>query len=304
MRGRVLACFAILLPLSASPVLAQGPYTKELRKTVALEPGGRLALDTYKGSVRLLSWDKNQVEIVARIEPGQNVSADYAKRSVEATEVDVWGSGTYVSIRSDYEGVPCEEGSWFGSCSKTLPYIRYEIHAPRKLSVHLKDHKSENTLDGFEGRMELETYKGTLTARNLAGDVRLETYKGFIEARGVAGDLRLDTYKGRITLSEIQGRVQAESYRGELSLGFVKLTGDSRLETYRGNITLRVPGSQGFDLRVEVGSRAYLQSDFEITPRTFGRYRDSRQRIDASVNGGGPVLRLQSTRGEIRLKRN
>ncbi|MFQ5631253.1 MAG: hypothetical protein ACE5I1_20975 [bacterium] len=99
--------FLIFATLVFSTALFANPQdVREFRKTVDLKSGGRLNLDTYKGSVKLEAWDKEQVEIFARIEAGDNVSSRYAEESVEATRVDVYGSGNSVTIRSDYDDVP------------------------------------------------------------------------------------------------------------------------------------------------------------------------------------------------------
>ena len=97
----IFATFIFSAALFANP-----EDVKEFRKTVDLKSNGRLNLDTYKGSVKLEAWDKEQVEIFARIEPGDNVSSRYAEESVEATRLDVYGSGNSVTIRSDYDDVP------------------------------------------------------------------------------------------------------------------------------------------------------------------------------------------------------
>lgn len=44
-----------------------------------------------------------------RIEPPQNVSADYAQRAVEATRIEVSGGGQSVRIEPDYSDVPYRE---------------------------------------------------------------------------------------------------------------------------------------------------------------------------------------------------
>lgn len=278
MRGRVCA-LAVATMLLSSAVLAQSTHRKEFKRTVALEPGGYLTLEAYKGSIRLSSWEQNQVEITAEIEPAEDTSEKYARRSVEATEVDVWGSGRSVTIRSDYDAVPCEERFPWPACSKKLPYIRYAIRAPRTLNLRIKDHKSEIDVTDLEGRLELETYKGTLRAQGLTGDVRLETYKG--TARGVG----------------LRGRLRAETYKGEMSLA-ATLEDRSQLETYKGTIELQLPASQRLSVRGEIGRRADFVSDFEIAMRARGG-----DRMEGTINGGGPELEVNSQRGTIRLRR-
>src|SRR5215210_1185764 len=96
------------------------PYQgKEFKRTVEFEQGGDFTLKTDKGSVVLLSWDQNRVEIQAKIDPPREVSADYGRRAVEGAQIDVAGGGRSLSVRSNFDGVPYKEG--FDKGSKTLP---------------------------------------------------------------------------------------------------------------------------------------------------------------------------------------
>ena len=302
-RSLAIVGMALLLVLAAA---AQGGSDKEFKQTVDLAAGGRLTLETFKGSIELTSWDQNKVEIVARIEPGDDVSSEYAQRSVEATEIDVWSSGRSLSIRSDYEAVPCEQDvdkGWHIGCSKTLPYVHYQIKAPRNLSIRLEDHKSEIDISGFDGDLDLDTHKGTVKLADLTGEIRLDTHKGRVEASGLSGDIRLNTHRGRMRLAGLRGRVRVETHRGEISIDALEIDGSSRLETHRGHIVLSLPESQGFDVRGEIGRRADFDSDFDITLRTSGRRDRNRDRIEGTINGGGPEIYVNTYRGEIRLRR-
>lgn len=278
----ILATLVLALALPA-PALADD--AKQFSRTVDLKSGGRLTLKTYKGSIRLTPWDREQVKIVARIEPGNDVSRRYAQESVEATRIRVRGSGNSVRIESDYDDVPCKHGfSFLGiintGCSKTLPYVHYEIRAPRRLTLWLKDYKSEIALRGFDGDLELETYKGTVEAENLSGEFRLDTYKGAARLDGLRGALNIETYKGdvRIRSAEVNGR--------------------SRIETYKGTVSLSVPDSQKLTIRADIGRRGDFHSDFALTTRAWNR-----KRLEGTINGGGPVLSLETYKGEIRLRR-
>lgn len=277
--------FIILLLALTLPGLAQADDQKDFNQTVALNPGGRLTLKTYKGSIKLIPWNNARVEIVAKIVPGDDVSYEYAERSVEATRIEVRGSGSSVYIESDYDDVPCQRRTWrslvfSAGCSKNLPYVHYEIRAPRELDLRVEDYKSDIELKGFEGRLSVKTYKGTVEADTLSGDLRIETYKGYARIDGVRGSLDIETYKGdvRIDSARIEDR--------------------SRLQTYKGNITLSLSESQRLDIRVGLGRRADFYSDFPLTMPMRSRGWNN---IEGEINGGGPLLSIESYKGEIRL---
>lgn len=275
---------ALILAMALTGV-ALSAQEKPFNQTLDLKAGGRLSMKTYKGSIEITPWDRPQIEIVARIVPGDDVSDRYAERSVEATRIEVRGSGSSVYIESEYEAVPCRRGrSFLGifntGCSKVLPFVHYKIRAPRKLDFRLDDYKSEIVLTELEGRIEIETYKGKLDAGRLTGDIRL------------------DTYKGTARLEEISGSIDIETYKGEVRIDAAQLNERSRIETYKGRVSITLPEAQQLDIRASLGRRADFDSDFPLTLRTWNR-----NEVRGEINGGGPLLSIETYKGEIRLRK-
>lgn len=258
---------------------ASASETKEFREKVELNSGGKLTIEAHKGSIRVKTWDKNLVDIVAIIEAPDDVSPSYATRSVEATEIEVVGRGSSVSIRSNYDDVPSRD-SWFGGHSKTLPYVHYTITAPKKLRLRIDDHKSKIELSNIDGRIDVETHKGSLEAHNLSGKIYLDTHKGDFHLSGVDGSIEANTHKGEIQLEKVQ------------------ITDDCKFETHKGTIALQLPASAAFELVADVGRKGRLRSDFDL-PRS--RWHDEDEHIRAAVNGGGPEIYFRTHKGMLRL---
>ncbi len=275
----------LLTKAFASP--HSGRDVKEFEKTVDLANDGRLRLDTFKGSIKISAWNREEVQIYAKIEADESVSRDYAEESVEATEVRVRESGSSVSIKSDYDDVPSESSLFGFGQSKVLPYVHYEIRAPKNIRLTVDDYKSEIRLDGFDGRIYVESYKGTLDAEQMSGE------------------LEIDTYKGEFSVADFRGSIEAKTYKGEIIVDLLELDGRSRLETSKGYIRINAPSSLRADLVAELGKRADFRSDFDIPrSRSSRRWRDDdEQDFQASINGGGPELYLKSTKGTIRLSK-
>jgi len=279
MSCRIGVALAVLF-LGSTAALADDERTVE--RSVDLTSGGRLRIETYKGSIRLSAWDQDKVQVVARVEPGDDVDPDYAEDSVEATRVEIRGDGDSVRIESDYSEVPCKR-SWallsFG-CSKTLPYVHYEIRAPRRLTLRIKDHKSDIRMTGLEG------------------DLNVDTYKGDVEGDDLSGELDIETYKGTVHLKDVSGRLKIETYKGDVSADVKELTGRSSAETYKGKLALSFSDAQGLSLLAHLGRRADFHSDFDL-----GRERQGRRSLEGEINGGGPRLSIESHKGDIRIYR-
>src|SRR5262245_10699721 len=114
----VISFLAVTQIVSTVASYSEPFQSKEFRKTVELQSGAEFRLETDKGSVRLTSWDKNSVEIFARIDPPENESEDYQRRAVEGARIEVLGGGNSLTVRSNFEEVPYKDNV-LGSLSRS-----------------------------------------------------------------------------------------------------------------------------------------------------------------------------------------
>jgi hypothetical protein len=263
--------------LVATPAAAQ---SKSFERTVPLTPGGVLALDAMKGSVKLSSWDRPEVEIRARVEADRpSWGSDQERRAaVEATTVDVEATSTGVRVRSNYAAVAGSRG-WFGE-SVGLPKIHYEIRAPRQLDLRLDVDRSPLDLTGFDGRVDLDADRSVVTAADLSGALRLSIDRG-----------------GMSTFRNFRGSLIVDADRTDLRLDLVHLDAESRIEVNRGDFDVALAERQGVALEAQLSRRA----DFE-SARAIQSKRRSRRGISGAINGGGPRLVILADRGRVRLR--
>lgn len=266
----VLACLVV-----ATPVAAQ---SKQFDKTVPLPSGGYLALHATRGSVKLTSWDRNEVEIRARIQAAPRVDADYARESVDATTVDVTSGARDVRIRSNYDKVP-STSSWFSGW-KDVPEIHYDIRAPRKLEIRLDIDRSDTAMRGFDGRVDIVADRSELNLVDVAGRITLEVDRGESSR-----------------LENVRGSLRIDADRTDFDIELTRLDDRSSIETDRGNVRIEVPQSQGLTIDADLTRR----SDFDADNLTLQKRHGDARRFTADVNGGGPTLTVEADRGRIRL---
>ena len=231
MKIKTAACLGALLLLAQAGLAAD---SKEFRKVVPLDGGGRLRIDTYKGTIEVRTWNEPRVEIHARIEAdpdGQDPAAQ-----VERTDIRVTGSDRSVEIESDYSRL--KERGLFGifSTSITLPYVHYRISMPATARLAIDDYKSDTKIYGLRADLALETYKGTVVIENLDGGAEIETYKGDVEVQFARFDR-------------------------------------SSFETYKGDIEITLPASAGFTIEGEMSRRGKVDSEFEMRTHVLGEER-------------------------------
>jgi Putative adhesin len=162
---------------------------KEFHQTFPMGHDGHVHIDTFKGEVRVTSWDQPSVEVNARIEP--DGASTHELEAVDKTEIRVDSSSGSLHIKSDYKMVRQHNNT-------NLPFVRYEIKMPRTARLEIKDYKSEIEVSDLTAPVEIETYKGDTRVRNLSGTLRMNSYKGHgnLEFSKFAGPSSIETYKG------------------------------------------------------------------------------------------------------------
>lgn len=242
--SRALPSAFLVSAFLAVPVLAAPVPSKEVEKTLPLASGGRLVLDTYKGSVSITAWDRAEASIHATVTP--DGSCDSSAELVAKTEVRIEGGGSEVRVESDYDALPKLTFGWHDDCG-SRPFVRYEIRVPRGTSLRLKDYKSRISVDGLAGEVAIDSYKGTVRLAHVSGKLDLETYKGDVVAEldRVGSGIHAETYKGEIDLRlPKDARVDLEEEIGrrgrlEAEIGETRGGAPVSLETYKGTIRVR-----------------------------------------------------------------
>jgi DUF4097 and DUF4098 domain-containing protein YvlB len=178
---------------------------------------------------------------------------------------------------------------------------------------------------GAQGAV-IETGGGSIHIRQCAGKLKASTGGGTIDAGDVDGPADIETSGGNIRLSSAKGPVRAETGGGGIELGevpsaqaetgagpiVVKLvnTGaerrDSELETSAGDVTLYIAPDVAVNVfaNVELASGHKITSDFsEIQVRSEGDWGEKTISAEGKLNGGGPVVKVRTTTGDICIRR-
>ena len=121
--------------------------------------------------------------------------------------------------------------------------------------------------------------------------------------------IRAETGGGSIELNGVPA-ARAETGAGGIVAKFVASTGeraDSVLETSAGDITVYLASDLAITIRasIELANGHNIRSDFpDIHVRTEGGdYGPKTVSADGRLNGGGPVLKVRTTTGDITFRR-
>ncbi len=132
-------------------------------------------------------------------------------------------------------------------------------------------------------------------------NLSLTTTNGDMELTGAhfTGTFHAESTNGHVQAAGLEGAVTARTTNGPISLDVSKLAADGlSATTTNGTITITVPKGAGAHVSARV-------TNGSITPENLGTVsieEQSRRLFEASIDGGGPTIHLQTTNGAIRVK--
>jgi DUF4097 and DUF4098 domain-containing protein YvlB len=180
-------------------------------------------------------------------------------------------------------------------------------------------------VSGLQGAV-LETGGGSIEVQHCAGPLKVTTGGGSIELGDIGGPAEIETGGGSIHLTSATGAVRAETGGGSITLNGVPAaraeTGaggiiakfvpgsehtDSSLETSAGDITVYLAPNLSMTIRasIELANGHRIRSDFsEIRVISEGgEWGPGSATAEGNLNGGGPVLKVRTTTGNINFIR-
>ena len=161
------------------------------------------------------------------------------------------------------------------------------------------------------GDLQATTGGGNLNLGDVYGAVTADTRAGTVKLASAKGDVRVVTGGGAVELMKLGQSAHVETGGGSITAQFVAGRSqfkDSSLRTAVGNIVVYLPR----DLGVSVHASTEMANGTGITS-TFpgltissegGKYGPKSMSAEGSLNGGGPILRVRTTIGQIDIRQS
>lgn len=150
--------------------------------------------------------------------------------------------------------------------------VSFELRVPRNSSVNLNANN------------------GGIAVKNVEGNIEFSTKNGGVNLYGVAGSVKGKTVNGGIIVS-----LTGNTWRGS----------GMDVQTTNGGVMLNVPAD--FAARVEAGTvnGGFNSNIVGLQPEKQtddnGYYRPRPKKVSADVNGGGPLVRVTTTNGGVKI---
>lgn len=302
-----------------SLLFGSSPASAEFRleRQLALSPGQTLTVDARSASVTLTGDSSSGASVTltsARSDFDRRFDVDFNQQA----------SGLTITIKRR------DDWLWpWGDRDRT----HLDVRVPHNTAASIYTSGGAIQVSALGGPVRLQTSGGSLQVDDVEGDVKAKTSGGSIRMMHVRGDLTGDTSGGSIDVGDVKGAIRVDTSGGTIRIAGV--TGDVHAKTSGGGVIVRGAGgrveasssggsvtvgfaagngsggllsSSGGSVRAELdpavaisieatSSGGGVKSDLSVT--TSG-YISSRS-LHGELNGGGPLLRLRSSGGDVRI---
>jgi hypothetical protein len=296
--------------LAIFPLSAHAKIERVVEKSFSVQSGGVLTVETQGGNVRVETSDAPTVKVTANqiIKAGSDSEADEILKKLSLV-IEQRGEG--VSAISKYEKKP--SGFRWGSWPPVQ--VNFVVTVPRRYNVQLKTSGGDIRVGDLDGKAYARTSGGNVELGKITGDVdagtsggnvrlkeglatvKLNTSGGNVSVDRAIGETELDTSGGDITIGSVENTLQASTSGGNVTAGIVgALKGDCSLDTSGGNVRAKVSQDAAFNLDASTSGGDVKAEGLTITIEKGGV---GRSRLAGKVNGGGPLLKMRSSGGDI-----
>jgi len=299
---RLFLCASLLA--SATWAGDSNRYKEDFHYSFQQNAGGRLEVENFNGSVEILGWDQNTVDISG---------TKYAEEEsmLHAMRIETSQNGNTVHVRTDRP----DPRRWNGGA-------RYVIRVPKRTELsRIQSSNGSLRIEDIDGpTADLITSNGRIQLRNIRGRVDAKTSNGSVDVQTAEGGVTIRTSNGSVTLDNVRGTLQATTSNGAIRgtlvdsvpndpirLSTSNGTIDVRLQmprnndiiasTSNGGITIRMPSNAGARLNATTSSHESIMTDFDV--QVHGLL--SKHRIEGTIGSGGPTLQLTTSNGGIRI---
>ncbi len=288
------------------PILAAGLWLllpallvadAEVERTVDAAPGGRVEISNVAGSVRVIGWDRDQVQVDATL--GQGVEELVVERSGDTVEIEVR---------------PARRSRWAASA-------RLEVRVPRGSELEVDTVSAGVEVAEVAGRVKAESVSGSVEVAGGPAAVDVETVSGSIEADVQTGRVAVETVSGSVKLSGTIGEVEIETVSGRIGVasaalrraelstnsGRIGLAGalegraQIRAGSHSGSIELALPASTS--ARFEVSTFSGRIDNQLGPPPKKTRYGPGKE-LEFALGGGEARVTVETFSGSVTLRRN
>ncbi|MCY3682821.1 MAG: hypothetical protein OXH16_15580 [Gemmatimonadetes bacterium] len=299
---------------------------RQFVETTPIQVSDRLSVRTPKGHVTSKIWDRDEVQIDAKISVwGTDEAA--VKAFAEQIDIQIRRESGAVQIRPN---VPKRKKD---DPVRSLR-IDFELRHPEKVDLDVRASRGNITLPQIDGAATLNNNRGKTVFEGASGNIRVKQNRGDIAVQHAGGDFIANNNRGSINVNRVGGRAVAKNNRGATYLkniagattvhtgrGAVEIENpeagvmiqsrggniavrphkpiddDYAIQNKDGAVDLTIPDGSAVDVHGYVG-RGSIQTNLPLSITGVSR---TSQVVTGQLNGGGSKVAIELGRGDLRL---
>ena len=174
--------------------------------------------------------------------------------------------------------------------------------------INLSDIVGPVALRGdFFGTTHLERIRGTVqfqssftqfACANLPGELNVEG-RSDLNAHSIEGPVTLSTTNRNLTLEGLRGGATVTDRNGSVKIVLVSSLAPLHVVDEDGSVEVSLPRDEGFSIEAHT-QNGDIRNDFGLTPEKNGQTAQ----LTGKLGSGGPALTLQTTEGDVNLRKN
>lgn len=267
---------------------------------VPFSASGTIELSLVSGTMKLSTWDRNQVRVIASTSGEPSLQFD--------------ASSSHLSLEQSRNGRGSRNGDDVGSAT-------YEVTVPTGSRATLSAVSGSITASGVRGPVDVNTVSGSVDVRDLGSTLNVEGVSGDITAANVANDARVENVSGRVSLSGVGGSASAETVSGSIRLsgvrgdrvhvttvsgdvdfaGPVSSTGRYEFETHSGRANLRLASNADVAISVETFSGSVSNDYPGAVRRRNSDSGDDGTNYDYVIGRGAGRIHVETFSGSVHI---
>jgi DUF4097 and DUF4098 domain-containing protein YvlB len=285
----------VLVSLAVSLAIAAPAWAQtEVNETRPLAADGTVEISNIAGSVHVIGWSSDQVEITGVL--GREVEELQIEGDMGHLEIEVEVPRSSEDIDADLT-----------------------IRVPASANVEVDTVSASIVVEGVGGAVELESVSGKVSVTAEPRELVVETVSGNIDLSSTPGRTELASVSGSIEVGNAVGELEAESVSGDIKIqgGLLEagsfetvsgnisfaaemaIRGEFEFESMSGQVVLKVsPGvSADFDVSTFSGS---IENAIGPEAQRSSKYTPEKE-LRFSSGSGGARVSISSFSGAVKI---
>ncbi len=306
MRNKHLLLPAVLAVFSLS-TLALASEDGRFERTLKVTGVPQVDVSTGSGDITIRQGDNTSIKVIGHIHRSHgwfsgSSDMDRVHRIEQNPPIEQTGNIVRIGRFSDPE-------------LRRNISIDFEVWLPRENTLKANSGSGDVSVENLKSMLTVSTGSGNVRVNGNDGDVRANTGSGDVVLESISGNVNGETGSGNITLGMNgngtarlgtgSGDITAKNVHGGLKAhtgsGNVHADGDVtsewNVETGSGDVSVSFPQNAKFELNAQTGS-----GDLHINRDVMINGTQNPHRMHGKVNGGGPLVQLQTSSGNIDLR--